>query len=234
MTNPELIKKFETTLAERERARLYTPSGIQQEFEAAIKCEWERVFPKRKFNALRASEELTNYADIQKPFIARAKEIREKAAAEFKRLKQELEALADQITIDDTLKTPHEFKVLFARSSANDYRTTGSGEKYAEAVAIIFHRDQLEKYGVVCNINKKTDNPPLIDFEVWACCTELACEIIRLKETQPFREIVRKFWKKSCQPRVYFPFLETGYEDQNGLDYFGGEKQKGDAHVAIR
>jgi hypothetical protein len=37
------------------------------------------------------------------------------------------------------------------------------------------------------------------------------------------RESVRCAWANGCNPRVFWSFLPHGYEEKNGLDFFGGE-----------
>jgi hypothetical protein len=64
-------------------------------------------------------------------------------------------------------------------------------------------------------------------YEVWVSVAEdLDIEVLRLKPDIPLRETVRLCWKRGVNPRVYMPFLPHGYEEQEGLDRFGGERNR--------
>ena len=56
---------------------------------------------------------------------------------------------------------------------------------------------------------------------------ELDAELVKFA-SPPMRETVRLAWKLGLNPRVYFPFLPHGFEEANGLDYFGGETKPHD------
>lgn len=65
------------------------------------------------------------------------------------------------------------------------------------------------------------------DFVVEAfVAAERDIELIQYSPGISMRAWVRMAWKLGVNPRVINPFLEPGYEEKNGLDYFGGEKPK--------
>jgi hypothetical protein len=51
--------------------------------------------------------------------------------------------------------------------------------------------------------------------------SELDVEILRRRSSPTLREQVRLCWARGINPRVLNPFLKPGYEEQEGLDYFG-------------
>lgn len=65
----------------------------------------------------------------------------------------------------------------------------------------------------------------VMKYTVWVKTTPLGLEILDYKPDLPLREWVRLCWKRGVNPRVYSPFLPTGYEESGGLDYFGGERK---------
>lgn len=60
-------------------------------------------------------------------------------------------------------------------------------------------------------------------FEVWARTTELGSLILEHKPEGTLRDFVKGCWKKGINPRVLNPWIPAGYEEANGLNYFGGE-----------
>lgn len=48
-------------------------------------------------------------------------------------------------------------------------------------------------------------------------------EMLRLAPGMTMREFVKWAWGNGVNPRVYHPFLPHGFEEQNGLDFFGNE-----------
>lgn len=60
-------------------------------------------------------------------------------------------------------------------------------------------------------------------LEVWVKAEALEIQIAEHKPGVPLKEFVRLCWKMGNNPRVVMPMLPHGYEEQNGLDYFGNE-----------
>ena len=55
---------------------------------------------------------------------------------------------------------------------------------------------------------------------------------VLLHELPLLREQVRRSWARGVNPRVFNPFLPHGYEEQEGIDYFGRDLRgalRGDA-----
>ena len=42
-------------------------------------------------------------------------------------------------------------------------------------------------------------------------------------DEQSLREWVRQCWERGVNPRVSMPFLPQSFEEENGLDFFGGD-----------
>jgi len=102
------------------------------------------------------------------------------------------------------------------------YRSQGYGaEKYTRHAAqqVV---DDLEHLGLSGEIIPTQDG----GFDVVALLedAELDVEIFRFAPNISLDEWVRRCWKAQCNPRVYSPFLPHGYEEKNGLDFFGGRK----------
>jgi hypothetical protein len=61
------------------------------------------------------------------------------------------------------------------------------------------------------------------EFQVWAQCDHDKAQWA-LNQKTDFVEVVRLCWKRGVNPRVYYPFLPVGFEEKNGLDFFGNKK----------
>jgi hypothetical protein len=61
-------------------------------------------------------------------------------------------------------------------------------------------------------------------YEVWVWVdSNIDVEILRRTSPMSLRETVKWAWGNGVNPRVFWPMLPCGYEEKNGLDYFGGE-----------
>jgi hypothetical protein len=114
---------------------------------------------------------------------------------------------------------------------ASTYRTTNSGEQYAQCSAE-FVADRCRAFNVpveVRRVERERDrwHERHDDFEIYAAVAE-DLDIVILKhksDGMTLREWVKRCWARGCQPRVFHPFLDPDFEAKNGLDYFGGEKK---------
>jgi len=69
---------------------------------------------------------------------------------------------------------------------------------------------ELEEYGIEAKV-----------------ASDLDTGIVRQRmKTNGLREMVRSYWAKGTNPRVYLPGLPHGYEEENGLDFFGNDLRK--------
>ena len=117
--------------------------------------------------------------------------------------------------------------VLFDRVSSGMYSTQGFGaisyaKRAAQAKGDIAAANDIE-FEIRTTNQHRTSGPfgqDWCDFEVWVKTDEVGVEILKRKQI-PFVEIIRLSWKRGGQPRVNYPFLPYGYEEQNGIDYFG-------------
>lgn len=60
-------------------------------------------------------------------------------------------------------------------------------------------------------------------YEVWVKADPQTIEICEYKPAISLREQVRLCWARGVQPRVFMPNLPVGFEEKNGLDYFGND-----------
>lgn len=104
----------------------------------------------------------------------------------------------------------------YAVSSVDSYRTQGYGaSKYARGVADL-EALHCQHYNVTTRIHEASGR-----FIVYVELDELSVEILRMRPGLTLRDEVKACWRRCLSPRVYYPFLPHGYEEENGLTYQG-------------
>jgi hypothetical protein len=219
--------------------------AAQDILDAEIRAAYKARFPRRKFPAytvgdvqtfnrekVRAALGEAIYDALVKPHLERHSAACEAHFARKKALEEALAKITKETELPDgERRAVKENWTKCHTVSDSDYRSQGwSAAKYARESAQGY-ADDLQANGIpseVRRVERKIDGcrEPLVDFEVWAACSEVGCVWAHYRPGQTLREWVRSCWKRGVNPRVYNPFLPVGYEEKAGLDYFGGEKAK--------
>jgi hypothetical protein len=143
-------------------------------------------------------------------------------------LEYDLRALAEHVPVRAGV-----LRVVVDDRSSSTYRSTSRGGDYARAGATIT-AEGLKSVGVAvsvvptryCEVYDGPDEPA--GFRVIALVeAEVDGEVLKRLPGVPFREWVRLCWKLGVNPRVFNPYLPHGYEEREGLDFFGGDKRAG-------
>lgn len=109
---------------------------------------------------------------------------------------------------------------------AGDYRSQGFGALHYAEGAVQFLADVARAQGFVDGVDLVVLTARDYDDVVVAAvrvADAVDAEILRRCPPPSLREQVRLCWKRGVNPRVYNPFLPHGYEEQVGLDFFGGD-----------
>lgn len=113
--------------------------------------------------------------------------------------------------------------LVYDTVEVSNYHSQGYGKmKYAECKARLLAA-HLQDCCVPSEVQLVEENNHKY-FLVLARTNEAGKTILRYKPGLPLREIVRLCWKHGCQPRVFYWWLPYEFEQDNGLDYFGGFK----------
>lgn len=142
-----------------------------------------------------------------------------------------LEAAMEAAALAGPLPTTGEMRKQAAVDSGT-YHTQGYGAiGYARTDAQML-ADKAAYHGLVAEV-RPGERRYLTDayghgmdhqtFEVWANTDATGWAMLSRRESVPLRESVRLCWKRGVNPRVYWPFLPHGYEEREGLDYFGND-----------
>ena len=108
-----------------------------------------------------------------------------------------------------------------------DYSSQGfSALRYAEG-AVEFTADVARSLGFVDGVDLVVQRVPYHETEACLAAVRVEdaidVEIVKRSPPPSLREQVRLAWKRGVNPRVYNPFLPHGFEEREGLDYFGGD-----------
>lgn len=231
------MKTYDELRAERaaleaaREAHYATREAVQAAMDAAVMAAARLATGK----ALRSLQKAREALDARGTLNAVVAPLRDPWVAEDERLHAALEALtkprreaarAATFSDADTRTTWR----LFACVSASSYRSQGYGcDKYTRAAAqeYVAH---AARYGVKAEVRdvaleRRTETTGLRHCEVWVLADSRDVELLRDKpDDVSLREWVRMCWKRGVNPRVYNPHLPHGYEEQHGLDFFGGER----------
>ncbi len=238
-TNEDLIQEFSKTLVKYNGlydSFLPARQAIQSDFDAIIQAEWKKLFGRKKFKGVEAQTAISNYADLIKPFQDRANKILKEQTEDRARIMNELDALVISIEITNEHRYFEAHKHLWVHYggySTSDYSTQGFGAaKYAKASAEGM-LDHVQQY-IDAEIRETRRDPTFscgftmesVEYQVWAACDNVLCEVIKRKPQPSLRSQVKKMLKRGANIRVNFPFLPHGYEASVGLDYFGNDIKK--------
>lgn len=155
---------------------------------------------------------------------SKADDLMRQQKIESDRLKKILRFLGCRLKIEPSKTT----WTLYDTVYGSTYHTQGFGAmRYAMGTAEA-KADHVRHYGFEVRItetNKYSGSYGIVyaDLEVWVNADSITVKALKLKPGPSLRETVRMCWKRGVNPRVYNPFLPQGYEEREGLDYFGGE-----------
>lgn len=216
-----MIAEFEALL--NQRTELYKNkwdrvNRFSRWQKASRERQFRKLYPKRKMNLaliVLPPDRLKRWNEYSTKKWADIWHGREKA------IEAQMELLAEKIDVPKSSEWFH-----CDTKSASSWHTQGFGAcKYAENAAKNV-TDHLNALGVETEIRATNHHVgggsvSYCDFEVWAKTTKVGWEIAQMKPALSLVERVRLCWKRGSNPRVDMPFLPHGFEEANGLDYFG-------------
>ena len=229
-----MYSEFSEALARLEAitsAHWPTIQGLQARYEAQLRAEYKRLYPKRKqpaeWYAVRDKLPAETVAAIYDPLKAEVDKLCADNAAAEREAEAELQRLAADLPlpIGDKLRPRLFYEVDSGRYSTQGYGACKYARDNAEREA-----DKARLHGLGAEVHELSSKyyPGIYggqhaSYGVLIDTTPLGYEILKRKPELPLREYVRRCWKRGVNPRVMMPFLPHGYEEQVGLDYFGGE-----------
>jgi len=155
-------------------------------------------------------------AKTKEALVAKWEPKRAALEARANALEEELRALAEVVT-----PLPGEHSLEVFSHFANYSQGPGGDRRYAEA------RCKIDVAGFeALGIKGEVEQDRYINSTYRSralVSSELDVEILKRKRALSLREMVRLAWKLGVNPRVYWPMLPHGFEEKEGLDFFGND-----------
>lgn len=146
-------------------------------------------------------------------------------------IKKRIEELARTITP----RPGNSFRILKSGSSL-DYHTQGFGadtyarksievatvEAQAQNVPAIFVGEEI-RFPTFDRGSHQSSNCYTQYYTIVGVESDTDLRVMKEAPKAPFKEVLRYLLKNGCNPRVFYPFLEYGFEASIGLDAFGND-----------
>lgn len=196
--------------------------ALQAEYDAAVVAAWTLTYPKRK--RVESAAEVAGRKDgpevieaTRGPFDERAKKMVDDQEKERDAADRRMRDLAAEHPSADTRDEVWSLVDTVYQSSYRDQTDSrGYARRAAEARAD-WYTDRGLKAKVVYVPTSYGGQ-----FWVWVGTDHETAHAIRiLGPAVDIIEIVRRCWARQVNPRVYYPFLPHGFEEQHGIDYQG-------------
>jgi len=197
-------EKLKATFVARLRAEL-TVGRAKAPSDLHKLSVWIQKDPERKTVYDRLHEEFKTEG-------TRIAEDQQNQVTAFKERLHELAPLADLSGSQDW--------TLFETHSFWAFSTQPCKESYAKGAAKVTMLG-LQKDGATVKVDFVTDR-----YEVFIQGDETDVAILRYRPGLTSKEWVKACWGAQINPRVLNPYIPYGFEEKNGLDYFGGEITK--------
>jgi len=234
--NPPDYGTFQAALRERSYLdSLYQQkmSDLQSAFESAIIAGYRSLYPKRKAKDWRAALHTLDPEGqvFRKPWDDAAESLSRERRKALDGAEEALWVAAAGLPLpaSEALRPP-----LYAEFPAHHYWTMGySACTYAKAAANRL-ADKARAHGRPAEVHEierhrvhgRGWSQEHATYGVFIDTDRLGWEILQRKPVASMRELVRMAWKQGVNPRVMWPFLPHGFEEENGLDFFGNETWK--------
>ncbi len=214
----ELLASLESAKEAREKLNEHP---IQVEYDAAIRAELTRRFPRKKsWTWEEVVKQLPEQVreGIKAPFVRRFEEIASAMDRRVAQIDVELTKVAEALS-----PRPGSDQRLFVSVRASQYRILGVEEMtrtfarvWAELQADIPRMYKIDTE-VVCD-EDDGDCDVLVRVE-----EKLDLALLRYAPGPSTREIARRSWALGVNPRVYMPWLPVNYEELVKIDERGGD-----------
>lgn len=217
-TYSEVFKRFKNN----KRLAQAASKRYQKVADARFIAAFKKKYPKKKLPKYFRQEDDSLYFEIFNSILPRYSAKVESIIVRGKALEETL----NQLAAGDIPQT-NEFREVFS-SCSYDYWSMGFGaSKYARD-AVDRKADMLIANGIEFRIEvvpqgSSKDGCSINTYKLFAPLDEAGWDQLNRRPID-LVEYVRKCWERGVNPRVMMPLLPHGFEEENGLDYFGGKK----------
>lgn len=197
------------------RAQWKAAGRFQKVADARLAALIKQKYPKRKSAQYPRSKYPEEYAKIFEAIKPRYTVVFENLVKKEIRLKEILNFLASRQKIQET----EEEHVVYACSSGQ-YNSQGFGAVTYARNDVRGKSDLFQSAGIPFRIEEEKQSHGGTNFKLIAKTDAAGFDQLKRRPVD-LVELVRMCWKRGSNPRVSMPFLPHGFEEANGLDFFG-------------
>jgi hypothetical protein len=188
-------------------------------FKKEVEARWRKENPRRVFTWAKGAAS-SWYKETYDKALAGLDDMLDKHALETAALDKQLAELADELPLERT-----EDEVRWDFNYDSHYSSQGYGAATYAKNSLKMKGLKAQMHGLDCEVR---EIDPVAGggsrcFGLFVKTTEENLAILDAKPDPGMREIVQFCWRSGSNPRVYFPMLPHGFEEQNGLDFFGND-----------
>ncbi len=197
-------------------------------FKKEVEARWRKENPRRVFTWAKGAAS-SWYKETYDRALSGLNEILDRHEMETAALDKQLAELAEDLPLERT-----DSEVRWDFNYDSHFASQGYG-------AANYAKNSLRLKGLKAQLHGLDVDVREIDpvaaagshcFGLFVKTTEKDLAILDAKPDPELREIVKFCWGSGANPRVYFPMLPHGFEERNGLDFFGNDIQSADRSAA--
>lgn len=215
------IRFFEVNAKRAEQLQAFhdEKTAFNADFKKEVEVRWHKENPRKVFTWAKAPASSWYEATYEKA-LAGLNELLDRHELETVALNKQLAELAEDLPLERT-----EDEVRWDFNYDSHYASQGYG-------AATYAKNFLKLKGLKAQLHgldyEVREMDPVVDggsrcFGLFVRTTEEDLAILDAKPEPGMKEIVQFCWRSGANPRVYFPMLPHGFEEQNGLNFFGND-----------
>lgn len=215
------IRFFEVHAERAEQMQAFheEKTAYNTDYKKSVEVRWRKENPRKVFTWTKASLSPW-YKETHATALAGFDKILNRHELEIAALDTHLADLAEDLPLERT-----EDEVRWDFNYDSYYASQGYGAATYAKNSLKLKGLKAQMHGLDCEVR---EIDPVAGggsrcFGLFVRTTEKDLAILDAKPEPGMREIVQFCWRSGANPRVYFPMLPHGFEEKNGLDFFGND-----------
>ena len=225
----ERVEQLQEQISEtQERLHNFRMTHNEEDFKNCVLYEVQKTNPRVKSirTAVKKAQESGIYDSLWETYKNDVRLEYKSIQAIFDGLKEKLHG----ILVEQEPEPSEDEWYPVTTSWVSTYSTQGFGANSYARGAAETRADECREGSpeIEIRVVYKNEENGLEEYVVEArVASTLEAQIVRLRMKPPrLRDWVKSCWARGVNPRVYQPFLPHGFEEENGLDYFGNDVEK--------
>lgn len=215
------IRFFEVSAERAEQLQAFhdEKTAYNDDFKKDVEARWRKENARKVFTWTKASA-APWYKETYDKALAGLDQMLDRHGLATAALDDQLADLAHDLPLEST-----EDEVRWDFNYDSYYSSQGYGAATYAKNSLKMKGLKAQMHGLECEVR---EIDPVVDcgsrcFGLFVKTTEKDLAILDAKPDPGMREIVQFCWRSGANPRVYFPMLPHGFEEKNGLDFFGND-----------